>query len=108
MFAVFEYYPMNLNTFLERFDTADGFMSPAVLLRLSLYIMDALLFLEANHIAHWDIKLDNFMVTACGVICLADLGEALSDLAASRCFKLHRDFMSGNAADPCRACSFVL
>lgn len=93
MFAVFEYYPLDLKAFLQRFDT---YLSPTVLLRLALYILDALLFLESQNIAHWDIKLDNFMVTACGVICLADLGEALCNLVASRKFRLHCNFASGN------------
>jgi serine/threonine protein kinase len=93
MFAVFDAYPMDLTAYSQRFE---GVFPPEVLLRLSLSILDSLMFLDENGIAHWDVKLDNFLMSSCGVAFLADLGEALLGLPPNRCFKLHRNQSAGN------------
>ena len=96
MFAIFDAYPLDLKTFMQHFH---GILPPDVVLSLALYILDGLMFLEEHDIAHWDVKMDNFFVSrACGVVFLADLGEALLDLVRSRRLKLpvHSRFAGGN------------
>ena len=93
MFALFDAYPLDLNTFMQRFP---GILPPDVVLRLALYILDGLLFLDEHDMAHWDVKMDNFFVSACGVVFLADLGEALLGMVRSRRFSLQSKFAGGN------------
>ena len=93
MFAVFDAYPLDLKSYMARFP---GILPPKVLLRLASYVLDGLIFLDEHNILHWDVKLDNFMMSSCGVAFLADLGEALLRLPVSRRCKLRAEQCSGN------------
>jgi serine/threonine protein kinase len=44
---------------------------------MGLHVLDGLLFLQTNRIAHCDIKDDNVLVDECGCCYIADLGEAI-------------------------------
>jgi serine/threonine protein kinase len=73
MFGVFDAYPMTL----QRMRAAGPPVLPAPqLLTMGLQVLDGLLFLQANRIAHCDVKTDNVLVDDCGCCYIADLGEA--------------------------------
>ncbi len=84
MFGVFDAHPMTLKGLRA---AGPPVLPAAQLLTMGLHVLDGLLFLQANRIAHCDIKLDNVLVDACGCCYIADLGEAF-ELVSGYCVRL--------------------
>jgi serine/threonine protein kinase len=74
MFGVFDAHPMTLKGLRA---TGPPVLPAARLLTMGLQVLDGLLFLQANRIAHCDVKEDNVLVDECGCCYIADLGEAI-------------------------------
>jgi serine/threonine protein kinase len=45
---------------------------------MGLHVLDGLLFLQANRVAHCDVKPDNVVVDDCGCCYIAGLGDAIT------------------------------
>jgi hypothetical protein len=74
MFGVFDAHPMTLRSLRA---TGPPVLPAPQLLTMGLHVLDGLLFLQTNRIAHCDIKDDNVLVDECGCCYIADLGEAI-------------------------------
>jgi serine/threonine protein kinase len=75
MFGVFDAYPLTL----ERLRASGPRVLPAsLLLAMGLHVLDGLLFLQANRVAHCDVKPDNVVVDDCGCCYIAGLGDAMT------------------------------
>jgi serine/threonine protein kinase len=75
MFGVFDAYPLTL----ERLRASGPRVLPAsLLLAMGLHVLDGLLFLQANRVAHCDVKPDNVVVDDCGCCYIAGLGDAIT------------------------------
>jgi serine/threonine protein kinase len=82
MFGVFDAHP----TTLQRMRSAGPPVLPAAqLLTMGLHVLDGLLFLQANRIAHCDVKPNNILVDECSCCCIADLGEAIALVRVCAC-----------------------
>jgi serine/threonine protein kinase len=66
---------------------------------MGLHVLDGLLFLQANRIAHCDVKEDNVLVDACGCCYIADLGEAI-ELVRAQARRLYLCVCATLAASP--------
>jgi serine/threonine protein kinase len=82
MFGVFDAHPMTLKGLRA---AGPPVLPGAQLLSMGLHVLDGLLFLQANRIAHCDVKEDNVLVDECGCCFIADLGEAF-ELVSAVCF----------------------
>jgi serine/threonine protein kinase len=74
MFGVFDAHPMTLKGLRA---TGPPVLPAPQLLTMGLHVLDGLLFLQANRIAHCDVKDDNVLVDECNCCYIADLGEAI-------------------------------
>jgi serine/threonine protein kinase len=74
MFGVFDAHPMTLKGLRA---AGPPVLPAARLLTMGLHVLDGLLFLQANRIAHCDVKEDNVLVDECDCCYIADLGEAI-------------------------------
>ncbi len=74
MFSVFDAHPMTLKGLRA---AGPPVLPAAQLLTMGLQLLDGLLFLQANRIAHCDVRDDNVLVDECGCCFIGDLSAAV-------------------------------
>jgi len=76
IFLVFEYCSCDLGTLIDRMYAERQSFSDAEIKCLFLQCLNGVAYMHNNNVMHWDLKLNNLLITKEGILKLADFGLA--------------------------------